>query len=135
MYYGPQHIPGLPHPTAGLQYLHVDFHTRTEGASAHQLIAILYEDLIGVLAVAHLATKRGSTSLLEEKKARALSILFSLEFSLDFERGGEVAQHLGRLYRHLSRQIRSSGMEDGGQGFLAARATLMEIDDAWDQIR
>src|SRR3546814_2683984 len=73
-------------------YAAVDTMTRTEQASPHRLIELLYDELLACLRQSEIALRNGDMPLKSSRLSKALSILHGLESSLDFASGGEVAQ-------------------------------------------
>jgi len=66
--------------------------------------------------------------------ARSLTIIYALQSSLDFEKGGDIANNLFQLYE-FGRQRLLSGLKDGkATGSYQAIEFLSEIRDAWDEI-
>jgi flagellar protein FliS len=88
---------------AGQHYRTIDLTSKIEGASPHRLITILYDELITALAAAKMAIVRQDPARLNENQARASSIVQTLDASLDFDKGGEVARALSAVYREIGR--------------------------------
>ena len=119
---------------AGAQYRNVDITSKVEGASPHRLIAILYEELVTALATVKISIRRNAPAQLNEAQARSIAILHSLEHSLDFEKGGEIARALAVVYGEIGR-LMAAGIKarDVGQVEMAQKI-VVEIADAWGQI-
>jgi flagellar secretion chaperone FliS len=118
---------------AAARYTDVDLAARVQGASPHGLVSILFEELEKGLDTLAAAERLGSATAPQAVQARAIGILHSLEESLDVERGGEVAENLGRIYREVRRLICISG-EGRGAALKEARAMIGEIAGAWKAI-
>lgn len=120
--------------TAARRYAAVHSGSRTEGATPHALVKILFDELLIALDSAALAERNGDRIKVSDKQARAMSILFALESSLDFEKGGDVAIGLAQIYREARRLLlegtKTRSVEPVGQ----ARRMVAEIADAWNQI-
>ena len=69
-----------------------------------------------------------------DKQARAMSILFALESSLDFDKGGDVATGLAQIYREARRLLLVGAKERSAAPVDEARAIVAEIAEAWNQI-
>lgn len=106
---------------------------RVLGAGPHQLVTILFDELLLALAVGDKALARGDAAMVEAKRERAASILHALEASLDFDQGGNLAAALARVYREAIRSIYAAGQADPG-GFSRAKNWVSEIADAWGAI-
>lgn len=119
---------------AGARYKSVDLASRIEGATPHQLVLLMYEELLKAVDAMAVAARRGDYVQRGERQARAFAILSGLETSLDFEQGGEIARGLVVVYRE-ARRLLIAGGRDGGEAMIAqAREMLGEIADAWAQI-
>ncbi|WP_081097163.1 flagellar protein FliS [Erythrobacter donghaensis] len=69
-----------------------------------------------------------------QARARASAIVIALEESLDFEKGGELALALARIYREASRRINAAMSPDKVDVLMSARQMLAEIAEAWKRI-
>jgi flagellar protein FliS len=116
-------------------YVAIDNNTRTEQASPHRLIELLYDELLACLRQADLAMKNGNLELKSSRLSKALSILAGLEASLDFERGGDVAQSLGNVYAGARQRVISAGSGNDPVLLQDAVTAIAEVADAWRQIR
>lgn len=115
----------------GETYRQVDVASRAGGASPHELIALLYEDLLRELRLAALATERRNYSLKSAKLTRALAILFALEAGLDFNRGGEVAETLSRFYRGARETIMRASLDHDPELLRDIAGNVAEIAESW----
>src|SRR3546814_7698537 len=87
----------------------IDMTSRIEGASPHGLVAILFDELLKALDARTAAIRRGDLGQRGTRQARALSILHGLEASLDFEKGGDIADGLAAIYREGRRLVIAGG--------------------------
>jgi flagellar protein FliS len=69
-----------------------------------------------------------------ERQARALRLISGLEMSLDFEKGGEIAAGLAKIYREARRLVVAAGRENDGDKVEQARQMLSDVAEAWAQI-
>ena len=120
--------------SAARRYAAVHSGSRTEGATPHGLVKILFDELLLALDAAALAERQGDRMKVSDKQARAMSILFALESSLDFDKGGDVATGLAQIYREARRQLLVGAKERSADPVDQARAIVAEIADAWSQI-
>lgn len=119
---------------ASASYKSVDLVSRIEGASPHQLVQVMYEELLKALDAMAVAARRNDFTQRGERQARALAILTGLETSLDFEQGGEIATGLVAIYREARRLLLAAGRENDADRIRQARDMLYEIATAWDAI-
>jgi flagellar secretion chaperone FliS len=116
------------------QYQSLDLSSRIEGASPHRLVAILYEELLRSLDVLGAGLRQGKDITREPSAARARSILASLSASLDYDKGGSVAQTLGEVYRAMTRQL-SAAIAGGDPTSLSVlRDGVADIAESWRQL-
>jgi flagellar secretion chaperone FliS len=118
-------------PTA--RYRDVDVNARVEGANPHGLVQILFDELQKSLDALRAAEAANDPARRNAAQARATSILHGLEASLDYQRGGDIAVNLGRIYREGRRLITTIGPARGA-AIDEARAMLGEIAGAWRAI-
>ncbi|MBB5984275.1 flagellar protein FliS [Sphingobium sp. B1D3A] len=116
------------------QYAAVDTGSRVEGASPHQLVKVLFDELILALDTSALALRAGDRAKCLDRQTRALAILHALETSLDFERGGEIATNLAVVYREVRRRVLEATTTNDAVPMEAARGFIGDIADAWNQI-
>jgi flagellar protein FliS len=119
---------------AGGSYQSVDLSSRLEGATPHQLVQVMYEELLKALDAMAFATARGDYVQRGQRQSKALAILTGLETSLDFDKGGEIAAGLVVIYREARRLIIAAGRDGEAKHVTAAREMIHEISTAWDAI-
>lgn len=125
---------GYAGASAARRYAAVHSGSRTEGATPHALVKILFDELAIALDTAALAERQGDRVKVSDKQARAMSILFALESSLDYDRGGDVAMGLGQIYREARRLLLVGAKERSAEPVDQARIMIAEIAEAWTQI-
>lgn len=119
---------------ARARYQRVDVASRVEGADPHQLVAILYDELLQSLDAMAVAVARGDLNQRGERQARALRLLSGLETSLDYDQGGEIAIGLAKIYREARRLVIAAARENDGALIGQARDLLGEVAGAWGEI-
>src|SRR3954469_6738603 len=118
----------------GARYQSVALSSRLEGATPHQLVQVMYEELLKALDAMAFATARGDYVKRGERQSKALAILTGLETSLDFEKGGEIATGLVAIYREARRLVIAAGRDGDAALVTKAREIIQEISSAWDAI-
>lgn len=119
---------------AAKRYMAVDTGSRVEGATPHQLVRILFDELLLSMDTAALAMRAGDRHKSLDRQTRALSMLHALETSLDFERGGEVAMSLATVYREVRRRMLNAASANDPIAMETARGFIADIAGAWNQI-
>jgi flagellar protein FliS len=119
---------------ARMRYQDVELRSRTESASPHGLVALMFDELLKALDAMAAACKRGDYAQRAARQARALSILNGLQVSLDYEKGGEIAASLGTIYKEAHRLTLLGGKENDAELVLRAREIMHDIATAWEAI-
>jgi len=84
--------------------------------------------------------KKNSENVLEIQKSiskhvtRTLTTIYSLQTTLDFEKGGNLANSLFQLYEYCRIQIIKGFTKSLNQGILKAKEALDKIISAWDNM-
>ncbi|HEY0314892.1 MAG TPA: flagellar export chaperone FliS [Sphingomonas sp.] len=123
--------------SAKKSYAKADIGARVEAASPHQLVAVLFEELLkhlDTLIVGLGANGTLSRSQVILRRARANTILLGLQGSLDRNKGGEIAAGLSAVYREARRLIVAGSDAGDVEPIRQARDMVAEIADAWAQI-
>ena len=129
MYHAPIRAGG-----AGQHYRSVDVTSRVEGASPHRLVSILYEELILAMATMRQAVRRGDAARRNDAGTRALTLLRSLDGSLDHDKGGDVSRALASVYGETGRLLALGRSADDADAIGRAQAMVGEIAEAWNAI-
>jgi flagellar protein FliS len=125
---------GYAGSAAARRYAAVHSGSRVEGATPHALVKILFDELLIALDAAALAERNGDRLKVSDKQARAMSILFALETSLDHEKGGDIALGLAQIYREARRLLLVGAKTRDAAPVDQARVMVAEIAEAWTQI-
>ena len=115
-------------------YRSVALSSRLEGATPHQLVQVMYEELLKALDAMAFATARGDYVQRGEHQSKVLAILTGLETSLDFDKGGQIAVDLVAIYREARRLVVAGGRESDPKLVTQTRDMIQEISNAWDAI-
>ncbi len=116
------------------RYQSVDISSRIEGATPHQLVQIMYEELLKALDAMAFATARGDYVQRGQHQSKVLAVLTGLETSLDFDKGGQIAVDLVAIYRETRRLVIAGGREGDARLITQAREMIGEIASAWEGI-
>jgi flagellar secretion chaperone FliS len=122
---------------AKARYNTIDLASRVEGATPHQLISVLYDEVrkaLDTLAVGLSANGTLSRAGAIERKSRVNAILLSLEGCLDHTQGGELAQGLAAIYREARRLADAGAIGHDPKPIIQAREMIAEIAEAWARI-
>ena len=117
-------------------YQNADRNAAAESDDPHALVALLFEELLRHmrLFVATFEDDKADSDVRSQHFSRALTILYGLQSSLNFEQGGDIAENLFRLYEYARQQLLSASRTKDSTGTHAAIDALQDIRDAWSQI-
>lgn len=119
---------------ARARYQNVDLESRIEGASAHQLVQVMFDEAMKALEAMAAAAERKDFGQRGTRQARALAIIQGLEVSLDYEKGREIAEGLAAIYREARRLVIEGAKANDPALIRQARDLLAEIAGAWTAI-
>jgi flagellar protein FliS len=104
--------------------------TEVVTADPKKLVILCYEGAISSLKLAK--TKLYAREYEAKGKAvqNALDLLNELRGALDFEKGGEIARNLDRLYAYWTQHILNAGLNQDPRGFDPVISMLEEIKSA-----
>ena len=122
------------HKNALKAYTTVEQDCRVEGADRHQLVEILFTELLGSLDRALLAIKTGDRVVRSRAQTKALTIIVALASSLDFERGEPVATTLAKIYEWARRELIAANKDKPVERLTEIRRCMADIADAWSMI-
>ena len=107
-----------------------------ETEDSHQLVLIMFDALIKSIDiyVDNIDIKTADTELRTKHFSRSLTIIYSLQSSLDFEKGGDIADNLFQTYEFARQMIIGSIKNMDAAGPKRALGLLTEIREAWAQM-
>ncbi len=105
-----------------------------EGADPHDLVQILFTHLLLSMELGRDALERKDLAAKSEHLTKALTIVHVLTTSLDFERGGEVAQSLEHLYVWARRRLIEASFKNNIEALNEVHEAISEIANAWNSI-
>ena len=103
----------------------------------HMIVLTMFDALLKSMQIfeANIDLKNGGDAELKSKHfARALTIIYALQSSLDFEKGEPIATNLFQLYEFARQQLISDLGKGTAEGTPKAKQALSEIRDAWQAI-
>ncbi len=108
-----------------------------ESEDSHSMVLLLFDELIKSMRIfcENIDSKTADINMKSERMSKSLTIIYALQSSLDFEKGGEIAENLFRLYEYAREQIINDSKTGEAAGTLIAMASLEDIREAWVEIR
>ncbi|MGB7404741.1 MAG: flagellar export chaperone FliS [Pacificimonas sp.] len=116
------------------QYASVATSTRTDGASAHRLVALLFEECLTCMKRTELALRNDAADLAGTAASKGGAILKSLTGSLDFQKGGAIAEDLQAIYTYCQDRLSNAITKRSADEAAEAHRILSEIASGWDAI-
>ncbi|MEL5876673.1 flagellar export chaperone FliS [Cereibacter sphaeroides] len=98
----------------------------------HQIVLVTLRELERSLRALAAAAEAGG-SYPDQHLNRAFTAIYILQSSLDFEKGGEIADNLFRVYEFCRLQVASAFRREHGQ-LTDAAGHIGAILGAWEQI-
>jgi len=118
-------------------YRNVERQALGEADDPHFVVLMMFDALLKSMALfrENAAAKEGrQLKLKSESFARSLTIIYALQTSLDFEKGGNISENLFQLYEFSRQQLLDALRAGEAKGTENAIEILTEIRDAWSQI-
>ena len=103
-------------------------------ASPKKLIVLLYEGCIKNLKLAEISIAEKNIEKTNQVLIKAQDILAELMNTLDFEKGGEVAENLYRMYEYLASELVKANISKNSEDVQSSRKIIEELRDAWIEI-
>jgi flagellar protein FliS len=103
-------------------------------ASPLELVHLAYE---GAIASIREAENSQSPEQLQRRRAaitKAQLIIGELQRMLDFDKGGEIAVQLSRLYDYMQSELGKSVFAPSIKPLQAVRSLLATLDEGWSQV-
>lgn len=103
-------------------------------AAPEKLTAMLFEGAATRLDRAEEAAKRGDRRAALKALSSAGAIVSELRGTLDFDRGGAIANDLFRLYGFVLDRLRRASIERTAEPIAEAKTVLARLKEGWDGI-
>lgn len=108
--------------------------TGVASADNIQLIQMLFDGLLESLSVARGHILHRNIGEKCKAVARASRIVLGLQRALDFENGGELANHLNELYSYVIRRLFQANARNDLEILDEVYGLMKEIRDAWQEV-
>ena len=107
-----------------------------ETDDTHKLVLVMFDALMKSIEtyIDNIDVKKADLELRSRHFSKALTIIYALQSSLDFEKGGEIADNLFQTYEFARQMIIGSIKDMDEIGPKRALSLLVEIREAWAQM-
>ncbi len=107
---------------------------QVSGMSQKELIVLLYDGALRFLDQANGHLEKKETNEFADKLERVHRIVYHLYTTLDFDKGGEIAEKLGSLYSFVISQLYILNSTKNPQLIVDIKAILSDLRDGWQNI-
>jgi flagellar protein FliS len=107
--------------------------TQVQTAGPAQLTLMCYDGVIRFLSQAREAMTAKRYDVQSALIGKTQALLGELLKGLDFERGGEIARSLDRLYRYFYDRLTHANIQDDLAALDQVKKGLVELRDAWGE--
>ncbi|RKX75476.1 MAG: flagellar export chaperone FliS [Spirochaetes bacterium] len=110
--------------------------TRVKTASQGQLIVMLYNEGLKQLKTAEreFQSSQPKLELVHNAIVKAQDIITELMVSLDFEKGGDIAQNLFHLYMYFNQKLVDVNLSKDASNLHEVYSLMESLRDAWAEI-
>ena len=119
---------------AAAAYRSIELESAVASANAHELISLLFKELNKSLLAAEYQFEQGNLQEMRNHVTKASRVLTGLQGSLDFEKGGEIADNLASLYGFSIRQLFRSTASGEIDNVVSVKGLIAPIAEAWESI-
>lgn len=109
--------------------------TNIQTADTLKLVILCYEAVIKDLEIARDFHERRAIENSYAKIRHAQDIITELLLGLDYERGGEIAVNLSKIYNFMLRELMVINSSKDTAIYTHIIKMLTELKDAWEQVR
>ena len=121
---------------ASQTYQKVEEQSFVELEDTHTIVLTMLKELIRSIELfeANIDLKEGDQQIKSKHFSRSLTIIYALQSSLDFEKGGEIARGLFQLYEYCRQQLLKDMKNGKIEKTNNAKLSLIDITEAWEEI-
>lgn len=124
------HHPGQ----ARMHYEAMSYSSRIEGASPHELVTILYEELVLALTLLAFSMRAQDSMKTNAQFGRASGIIHALEAGLDHDLGGTLAESLSAIYRSARTEMMVARETANPERIERLAQAFTDMNDSWKKI-
>lgn len=110
------------------------FETSVQTTDKSQIVVMLYNGAIKFLKRAVIAIENNDFPAKGQSINKAIDIINELNFSLDMETGGEIADNLRSLYNFFVRELTSANIKCDIEKINSVINCLQDLNKGWSAI-
>ena len=108
--------------------------TKRDTNNPQELVGLLFTGLTDRIASARKALAENDRTTRAEQVTKAQKILFGLCQTLDFEKGGELARNLFRLYDYSINKLSEGHAQEDEKCFEEVHDLISTVRNAWTEM-
>ena len=108
--------------------------SRILSADPIELVNMLYQACTAAVREARHHLANGEIGERSRKISKAYEILTELSVSLDYQKGGEISQRLGRLYDYMQGRLLEANMHQADAPLAETLGLLSTLLEAWADV-
>lgn len=117
-----------------MHYEAMSYSSRIEGASPHELVTILYEELVLALTLLAFSMRAQDSLKTNAQFGRASGIIHALEAGLDHDLGGTLAESLSAIYRSARTEMMVARETANPERIERLARAFTDMNDSWKKI-
>lgn len=102
--------------------------------SKEQLLLKLYTGSLNFLKLARRGMEEGNPRIKGENITKVLNIITELDCALDINKGGEMAENLSNLYRHILYSLVNANLKDDIETLDNVSNLILEIKSGFEEV-
>lgn len=123
-------------PRAASAYQRINVETSMHTIDQHQLVSLLFDGVLGSVALARGAMERGDILTKCNAIGKAIRIIEEgLSTALDRDDGGEIAHNLGALYDYALMRLIAANLRNDPKILLEVQHIFEPIAQGWNEMK
>lgn len=110
------------------------YRTNSVNTSPEQLVVMCYDGMLRFLSVAEQAMIDHNLALKIKHINKVLAIVEELQSTLDFDRGGDIAVNLDRLYSYFGSQLMKISLDEDLELLQQVKTMMTELRASWAKV-
>ena len=105
-----------------------------QNADPYELVQMVLSAILGKITAASACIKRNDIPEKGRLISESITLIGSLDESLDMESGGEISANLSALYNFCSTHLVTANAENDVSKLDEVHSIILTVKEAWDQI-
>jgi len=108
--------------------------TQVKTANQGKLLIMLYAGVVKSLRIAKKAMEEDNIEEVNKSLKKAHDIINELKSTLDFEKGGEIAENLDALYDYMNRQLIAANIQTNPNLIDEVIELVKGLHETWEEV-